>query len=146
MPNHPVTRPWVLVPACIFIIILQVPLAFLIQHREVSVVWLPPLIVTGGFFLPLLFLAFRAQRSDDHACHSQFALVSSLYLWAGSVTGLLIDGFWMCVTYAILAFYLIYIFRHSLSRVFFRGQYNAQQGTSAAPSVRQEPHSRSSSV
>ena len=119
MPTYPITRPWLLLPLCLLLVTLQVPLAFLVHYPEPPETWMLPLIVTSVFLVPLLIFGIRAHRSETYVCHSRFALVLALYMCAGSVTGFLVDGFW--APYAFIALFFIYTFRHSLNREALRG-------------------------
>ena len=121
MPTYPITRPWLLLPLCLLLVTLQVPLAFLVQYPEPPGPWMPPLIVTSVFLVPLLIFGIRAHRSETYVCHSRFALVLALYMCAGSVTGFLIGDFDAWAPCTLIALYLLYSFRHSLNREALRG-------------------------
>ena len=125
MQAYPITRPWILLPLCLLVVILQVPLALLDHNAEPSAAWLPPLVVTAVFFVPLLFFGIRAHGSNNDVWHSRFALLVALYMCAGTVTGILVGGFSSWAPCALIVFYLLYSFRHSLNPNVLREQFTA---------------------
>mgnify|MGYP006908359979 CR=1 FL=1 len=111
----PVTRPWVLIPGSLFLILVQIPLG-LFNQLSTNLVWSLPLAVTGVFVGPLLYFGMRAHRSEDEAKHFRFVVVNVVYLMAGSVTGFVIDGIDSSLVCTLAAFWLVYSFRDSFLR------------------------------